>query len=51
MADFRIETTGVVPEMEFGRESSIINNIMLSLAVRKGSWWHDPDFGLELPAR
>jgi len=32
-------------------ENTIINNIWLSLAIRKGEWWLEPDFGLDLPRK
>jgi len=32
-----------------GSEDTLINSIHMSLAVEKGSWWLNPDFGSELP--
>lgn len=26
--------------------ADIRNNIIISLAIKKGSWWHDPQFGI-----
>lgn len=40
-----IDHAGVLDET-FIPATDILNNIIISLAIRKGSWWHDPAFGL-----
>lgn len=29
----------------FNEVGDILNNIVISLSIKKGSWWHDPTFG------
>ena len=36
------------PQMTFNAANSIVNNIILSLAVKKGAFFLDPDFGSRL---
>lgn len=33
-------------DQSFTEAGDILNNIIISLAIKKGSWWHDPQFGL-----
>jgi len=33
-------------EQTFDKAGDIFNNIFISLAIKKGSWWQDPNFGL-----
>ena len=44
--DFAIITNNGQAEQTFIHAGDIFNNIYLSLAIKKGAWWHDPDFGL-----
>lgn len=37
--------TGTI-DRGFDQAEGILNNIIISLAIKKGSWWHDPGFGL-----
>jgi len=37
--------TGAI-DQTFEQAGDILNNIIISLAIKKGSWWHDPAFGL-----
>lgn len=30
----------------FDQSGDILNNIIISLSIKKGDWWHDPAFGL-----
>jgi len=39
---------GGQPEMSFDQATNIFNNIYLSLKVRRGSWFFDPQFGSRL---
>jgi phage gp46-like protein len=49
MKDFKITINGVAAELDLNAtETTIVNNIWLSLVVPKGSWWHDPTFGSRL---
>lgn len=49
MADFKLSTeTGTLTLDASGTEITGINNIIMSLAVKKGSWWFNPTFGSEL---
>lgn len=46
--DFRLDydsQSGTI-EQTFDPADSILNNIIISLAIEKGSWWHDRSFGL-----
>ena len=43
--DFKIETESGVPQMTFEKADNIMNNIYFSLAIAKGSFFMDPDFG------
>lgn len=45
--DFAIVINSGLPEQTFNQATDIFNNIFLSLAIKKGSWWHDPAFGLK----
>lgn len=44
-----INLDGLATLMRGEEENTILNNLYLSLAIRKGSWWIDPEFGLDLP--
>lgn len=47
--DFRISydnQPGVI-DQTFDQASDILNNIIITMAIKKGSWWHDPEFGLK----
>lgn len=33
-------------DMTFNPSNSILNNIIISVAIKKGTWWHDTSFGL-----
>jgi phage gp46-like protein len=33
-------------DQTFDKAGSVLNNIIITLAIKKGSWWHDPSFGL-----
>ncbi|KAF0145126.1 MAG: phage protein gp46 [Nitrospirae bacterium] len=51
--DFKIDIeqgTGM-GAMTFNKADNIMNNIFLSLSVKKGSFFQNPDFGLDLPSR
>jgi len=37
--------TGAI-DQSFDQVTSILNNIIISLSIKRGSWWHDPTFGL-----
>lgn len=41
-----VEDGGVVGRMNWDESESILNNIYLSLKVRRGSFFHNPGFGL-----
>jgi phage gp46-like protein len=51
MKDLKINLVGGLPELALEAEDTIRNNIYLSLAIRKGTWWHDPGFGLDWSPR
>jgi phage gp46-like protein len=44
--DFAIGNKAGLLEMSFDKSGDIRNNILVSLSIRKGSWWQDPEFGL-----
>ena len=44
--DFAIVMNSGQAEQTFDKAGDIFNNIYLSLAIKKGSWWLDSDFGL-----
>ena len=44
--DFALTTDGVTPDMTFTKATDITNNIYLSLAIIRGSWWFNPAFGM-----
>jgi len=46
--DFRIDMTNGLGEMTFEKSEDIMNNVYLSLMVRKGSFFQNPDFGSRL---
>lgn len=46
--DFRIDMNAGTPVMTFEKATDIRNNILLSLTVRRGSWFQNPDFGSRL---
>lgn len=46
--DFQLiydKQTGTIGQT-FAKAGDILNNIIISLAIKKGSWWHDPSFGV-----
>ena len=51
--DFQIETTGGRGEMTFepAADMNLLNNIYLSLMVKKGTFFAKPDFGCRWPDR
>jgi len=46
--DFKLTYDNQTGEIDqtFDPSSDILNNIIISLAIKKGSWWHDPLFGV-----
>lgn len=48
--DFKILTDddATVGQMTFDPAGNIMNNVYLSLVVRRGSWFQNPDFGSRL---
>jgi len=46
--DFAIETMAGRGQMTFDETSSIMNNIYLSLAIKRGNWFFNPGFGSRL---
>lgn len=44
--DFAITTDGVTADMTADKAGDIFNNIVTTLAIKKGSWWNDPNFGV-----
>ena len=48
MIDFAIVTDGITGQMTFDPASTIMNNIWLSLVIKKGSFFQNPDFGSRL---
>jgi phage gp46-like protein len=44
--DFAIVIASNQPEQTFIKAGDIFNNIFLSLAIKQGSWWLNPNFGL-----
>lgn len=46
--DYKIEISGVTADMTFEKADSILNNIYLSLMIRRGSFFQNPDFGARL---
>lgn len=50
--DFAIEMKDGLPEMTFSKAGDCMNNLYLSLAIRRGSFFARPEFGLrELPQK
>lgn len=45
--DFQLicDNSGVI-DQTFDKAGDILNNIVISLSIKKGSWWQDPQFGL-----
>lgn len=37
--------TGAI-DQTFDQAGDILNNIIITLSIKKGSWWHDPNFGV-----
>ena len=33
-------------DQTFEPARDILNNLIITLSIKKGSWWHDPQFGL-----
>ncbi len=46
--DFAITTDGTTGQMTFDKVTDIMNNIYLSLMVKKGSFFQTPEFGSRL---
>lgn len=46
--DFALDINDTGADMTFDKDTSILNNIYLSLMVDKGSFFQDPDFGSRL---
>jgi phage gp46-like protein len=48
--DFAITTSGTTGTMTFDKatDNNLLNNIYLSLMVRRGSWFQNPEFGSRL---
>jgi len=44
--DFAIVMNNGQAAQTFDKAGDIFNNIYLSLSIKKGSWWQDPEFGL-----
>lgn len=44
--DYTITLNGDAADMSHAKSADIGNNLYLSLAIRKGTWWLDPEFGL-----
>lgn len=50
--DYAIATEdGLTGAMSFDQATDLTNNIFLSLTVAKGSWFHNPGFGLRQRSR
>jgi phage gp46-like protein len=41
-----VDASNLTGRMSWEPCDSLVNNIFLSLAVRRGAWFHNPDFGL-----
>lgn len=37
--------TGAI-DQTYDQAADILNNIIITLGMKKGSWWHDPQFGV-----
>jgi len=46
--DFALQIDGGQAAMTFDKETTIVNNIYLSLMVKKGSFFYNPSFGSRL---
>lgn len=46
--DFNISMKDGLAQMSFDKSKTIFNNIFLSLMVRRGAFFYDPDFGSRL---
>ncbi len=46
--DFALQISGSTAEMTFGQTTDLGNNVFLSLMVRQGSFFQDPNFGSKL---
>ena len=44
--DYTITLNGGAAVMSYDKTTDIRNNLYLSLAIKKGSWWAAPEFGL-----
>ena len=46
--DFKLAFNGQSGTIDqtFDPSADILNNIIISLGIKKGSWWNDPNFGL-----
>ncbi|MDR2551461.1 MAG: phage GP46 family protein [Desulfobulbus sp.] len=41
-----VDARNLTGRMSWDACDSLVNNVFLSLAVERGSWWHNPEFGL-----
>ena len=46
--DFALAMNNGLPEMTPDQAETIFNNVYLSLMIRKGAWWFNPEFGSNL---
>lgn len=46
--DFKIAIENGIGQMTFEKADNIMNNVFLSLMIRKGSFFQNPDFGSRL---
>lgn len=44
--DFAIATNGLTGDLTWEKSTDIGNNVFLSLAIIKGAWWFNPEFGM-----
>lgn len=44
--DFQLTSQHGLLDQTFTPAADILNNIVISLGIKKGTWWHDPAFGL-----
>lgn len=46
--DYSIVTAAGAGEMTFDKATNLFNNVYLSLMIRQGSWFYNPQFGSRL---
>jgi phage gp46-like protein len=44
--DFQIDILAGQPGMTWTKATDIRNNVILSLLIRRGDWWFNPNFGM-----